>query len=507
MKYPTISRLFAVILAIMSIVLMFTGIYGLINTFDDNESNLYKLELLKERTATYEEYSQKLAGKPSYAQSLAEYEKRKEDYDKLFGNHKTDTAVYSATEGGIKEGKEALETTPAMLIKGQEELTKYMAQVEDGLVQIEGGLTQIDGGLAQLSDENRAAAIEMAKVGALEATKNAVKDQILAEPKTAVAGIQGQIDAVNDAISVLNAQKAALNPEEEDYQSNIDSINAQIAVENGKLEPLNSGLSDAKAALAAAETYAELMVSDYTVESPEVQPAINTAVETVNKQFDDNIASLNSKKKELLSKKQEVEYNKAVLMEKQQQIYAAWDMLSLSEIEIKHLEKEMPETVKKLQEEKEKLDKEGKELAELNEFNEQLKVDEKKLTSTTLLLKSNEHIKKSVDSGEDIVSAAKEEIVRYENAINLEYILRVVSNCGLMLAAVLGIVEVFAAFEKIKHRFWLIAPVFLIILLCAFSEAVSLYLERGNMYSAIVAGSVAVLTLIFVLPKAKKELG
>ena len=67
-----------------------------------------------------------------------------------------------------------------------------------------------------------------------------------------------------------------------------------------------------------------------------------------------------------------------------------------------------------------------------------------------------------------------------------------------------GKLSVPAAFELVKSRFFLIAPVLLCMVCAAGTEALNMALGLGQQYAALFTAIFALVQLLIVLPKAKK---
>ena len=68
----------------------------------------------------------------------------------------------------------------------------------------------------------------------------------------------------------------------------------------------------------------------------------------------------------------------------------------------------------------------------------------------------------------------------------------------------MGILGIPAAYELIRSRFLLLAPVLLCMLGAAGSEALNMALGLGQQYAALFTAIFALLQFLIVLPKAKK---
>ena len=171
----------------------------------------------------------------------------------------------------------------------------------------------------------------------------------------------------------------------------------------------------------------------------------------------------------------------------------------LNKAEIENLKKGIELAVEKYE-----LIKESEEIEELEKANEQLKEDENKLKSTKVHLLKNENIKAATDNGEDIISAAKNELNREKKNYKKEFALRLDANIFMIIGAVAGFLGIPGSFEIKKSRSWLIVPVLVFTVFAAAADGISMYLGRGQMYSALAAAIFGIIQLITIIPKASK---
>ena len=95
MKNSALIRVFSIVLAILSVVLIVTGSLGIKKAYEDKSLNERRLKKLVTAADSYEELSAKLKGKDSYSKALTKFEKHEKDYNKSAAEHKTDLAVYT----------------------------------------------------------------------------------------------------------------------------------------------------------------------------------------------------------------------------------------------------------------------------------------------------------------------------------------------------------------------------------------------------------------------------
>ena len=396
MKNSALIRVFSIVLAILSVVLIFTGSLGIKKAYEDKSLNERRLKKLVSAADTYEELSAKLKGKDSYSKALTKFEKHEKDYNKSAAEHKTDLAIYTATQGGIREAREmiyanrkkaydTLESTKA------ETLANLPAQV------VAGAKEMVAAGFAEKHD------MIIAGFLANYPYNPEVEEEVIAANAAAEAYYQNMVKAEQDKMT------------EESLANEIAEAKVQA----------EAGFVSAKDQIDAA-----------------LQPAFD-AIWREEKKLEEDAAELETEKTDL-----EKDY-------------------------------------KKLNDEKKALD--------------ELKADEQRMTSCKVTLTNNENIKSAVDGGEELITASRNEITRFTDSMHHDFKYRVIA-CGLMLfAALMGLVDIPAAFEKTKSKFLLIAPVVLFVLCCGGAEGISLWLGRGNMYSAISAGAFGIIQLLLMI--------
>ena len=77
-------------------------------------------------------------------------------------------------------------------------------------------------------------------------------------------------------------------------------------------------------------------------------------------------------------------------------------------------------------------------------------------------------------------------------------------NMLAVFSGVMAVLGIPAAFELLKSRFFLIAPVLLCMVSAAGAEALNLYLGEGQHYFGLFTAIFAFIQLLIVLPRVKK---
>ena len=108
MKHPALAKAFAVVLAVMCLVLLFGGVKGFEKAADENTERLRFEKKFSERIQNYVDLSAQLENSISYEEAWAELEKIIEQHEDDASQHKTDLALNTAERGGNTMGAELL---------------------------------------------------------------------------------------------------------------------------------------------------------------------------------------------------------------------------------------------------------------------------------------------------------------------------------------------------------------------------------------------------------------
>ena len=121
------------------------------------------------------------------------------------------------------------------------------------------------------------------------------------------------------------------------------------------------------------------------------------------------------------------------------------------------------------------------------------------------MLLKREAIQNGVDAGLSLEDAAYAAAQDLADGADEAWQGRALAYLLLLAGGVFGLIGIPAAFEKIRSRFLLLAPVLLCLLCAAGAEAVCLYQGRGSSYSALAAGIFALVQLAVCIPRVKKK--
>lgn len=158
MKHPALTRLFAIVLAILCLIMLLAGTLGVAGASRDRRNSLDDRERLQSRIDDYNTVTMALAGSISYEEANRALEERQEQHEEDAAKHRTDLAIYSATKGGVQSGAEALaqaqsamssawaeyNAAEAEFAKGEAAFNEGYRQYIDGRAELEAGMRQYE---------------------------------------------------------------------------------------------------------------------------------------------------------------------------------------------------------------------------------------------------------------------------------------------------------------------------------------------------------------------------
>ena len=137
MKHPALVRVFAVVLAILGVIFLATGVRGLgKNSKEQAEREAYEKKFA-DRLENYVRLHEKLENSADYEETRAALNRVLTAHEKAAAQHKTDTAIFSATKGGLKMGEDLIAGAQAQM----EEIKRQLHDANDRKVFLEGLLS------------------------------------------------------------------------------------------------------------------------------------------------------------------------------------------------------------------------------------------------------------------------------------------------------------------------------------------------------------------------------
>ena len=168
---------------------------------------------------------------------------------------------------------------------------------------------------------------------------------------------------------------------------------------------------------------------------------------------------------------------------------------------------QMGETEKdavKLEAEKLGLDKEAVLLSKRTLDADALRDLQSRHAAARQLLVNIPEVKAGMTDDADLADSARVWLNTYAQETERLYKGRLFLNALAVFGGAMGILGIPAAYELLRKRFLLIAPVLLCMLCAAGAEALNMALGLGQQYAALFTAIFALLQLLIVLPKAKK---
>lgn len=132
MKHPVLARVFAIALAVMSIILLFSGVKSIGDTKEENEERLRYEAKYSKRIENYVQLNERVENSISYEDAWAELEKIMEQHNADASQHRTDLAMYSAEKGGNTMGADMIWEAMPEIEAGKQELAAQKKKLEKG---------------------------------------------------------------------------------------------------------------------------------------------------------------------------------------------------------------------------------------------------------------------------------------------------------------------------------------------------------------------------------------
>lgn len=549
MKHPALARVFSIVLAIMSLIMLLNGAVGFGKADAALQESLEKYQRIEEKTDTYETLSRQLKNSVSYEEALAELEALQEQHDDDAAQHRTDLATHTATMGGyelgakmIMEGKEQLAAAKVELAEGKALLAEKEQQfnqlsaafntVEPLLVaainalsgseeEFNAAIALIDALIAQIDVilANRPQLPELPEEPTLPiAPPEDADEETKAAYEQAMAVYQQLLEAFEKAMeeyeSAQAAYETALAAWEQEYQAvqssvlagagEVDSrIQAGSALMSAALSQLPADVLDGLGGLGESDISmpdfsnmsleeiraALVQLRAYLVAEGNVKTALEKALASLQSQFAEGQQAIAQAKAQVLLGEKAL---KKAEQELQHQLELIWYNMG-------QLEDESAE----LEEDKLCLDQESEDLDRRLVTVDEKKEMERKHRSARIVLMQEEAIASAVNAGGDLVESARAYVQNGRDAAQRHHGLLYAINILALAGGLLGLLSIPGSFEKTKRRLLLVLPTVLCLACALAADGLNMYLGLGQMYTALAAALAAVLHLATVLPKNK----
>lgn len=549
MKHPALARVFSIVLAIMSLIMLLNGAVGFGKADAALQESLEKYQRIEEKTDTYETLSRQLKNSVSYEEALAELEALQEQHDDDAAQHRTDLATHTATMGGyelgakmIMEGKEQLAAAKVELAEGKALLAEKEQQfnqlsaafntVEPLLVaainalsgseeEFNAAIALIDALIAQIDVilANRPQLPELPEEPTLPiAPPEDADEETKAAYEQAMAVYQQLLEAFEKAMEEYESARAgyetALAAWEQEYQAvqssvlagagEVDSrIQAGSALMSAALSQLPAEVLDDLGGLGESDISmpdfsnmsleeiraALVQLRAYLVAEGNVKTALEKALASLQSQLAEGQQALDQAKAQVLLGEKAL---KMAEQELQHQLELIWYNMG-------QLEDESAE----LEEDKLRLDQESEDLDRRLVTVDEKKEMERKHRSARIVLMQEEAIASAVNAGGDLVESARAYVQNGRDAAQRHHGLLYAINILALAGGLLGLLSIPGSFEKTKRRLLLVLPTVLCLACALAADGLNMYLGLGQMYTALACALAAVLHLATILPKNK----
>lgn len=163
------------------------------------------------------------------------------------------------------------------------------------------------------------------------------------------------------------------------------------------------------------------------------------------------------------------------------------------------------EKEEELRKEKERLDEDAAELQQMSDDAEDQKTLEQQESTLRAILLSRDGIRERYENGEELLAAAEGFAEERETEAGETYGLRRLACLIMLVGAGFGLLSLPAAFEAIRSRFLLLAPVLACLSCACAADWILLNIGRGHSYSVLAVGIFAILLLFVGLPKKRRK--
>lgn len=546
MKHPALARVFSIVLAIMSLIMLLNGAVGFGKADVALKESLEQYQRIEEKTDTYEALSLQLKNSVSYEEALAELEALQEQHDDDAAQHRTDLATHTATMGGyelgakmIMEGKEQLDAAKAELAEGKALLAEKEQQfnqlsaafntVEPLLVAainamsgseeefnaaialIDALIAQIDAILAnrpQLPELPEAPTLPIAPPEDADEETKAAYEQAMAVYQQLLAAFE---KAMEEYESAQAEYETALTAWEQEYQAVQSSVLAGAGEVDSRIQA-GSALMSAALSQLPADVLDGLGGSDISM--PDLS---NMSLEEIRAALVQLRAYLVAEGNVKTALEKALASLRSQLAEGQQAIAQARVQVLLGEKALKKAEQELQHQLEliwynmgqledesaELEADKLRLDQESEDLDRRLVSVDEKKEMERKHRSARIVLMQEEAIASAVNAGGDLTESARAYVQNGRDAAQRHHSFLYAINILALIGGVMGLLSIPGSFEKTKRRLLLILPTVLCLACALAADGLNMYLGLGQMYTALAAALAAVLHLATVLPKNK----
>ena len=609
MKHPALARVFAIVLAILGLLLLITGVRGFAKTEDEHEERLAYEKKYEDRIENFAALREELLGSADYDETMTALRRFVDEHEKSAAQHKTDTALFSATKGGLKMGEDMIVQIRAQMNEIKEQLhdassrrvfleallSELIASQKSNMPWLDALANQA----AQYATESYVAGTELtlvstelrglmeneptpASVGAalynpptppVEMTLPALPEVSGFSPADMEAAYAATATAYLDAAAAYQQAGADFAQQMQDYyesyaQQTMDRLNgmrpdaavsdaavsAEYTLAHGlwedecktvkeqlDLNELRAKIQRLSAALTNLVQQANSVSASFTGETGGIYPGLEelaSLAASLSARLDrlggtdpselsnEDFLDLTDDLEELFDLltdafiviSQNLDNPAALIAEIMDRLHITEALVKVldtmlekadheMQAQLEELWYQMGETEKdavKLEAEKLGLDKEAALLSKRTLDAEAMRDLRSRHAAARQLLVNIPEGKAGMTDDADLAHSARAWPKTYTPETERLYKGRLFLNALAVFGGAMGILGIPAAYELLRKRFLLIAPVLLCMLCAAGAEALNMALGLGQQYAALFTAIFALLQLLIVLPKAKK---
>lgn len=607
MKHPALARVFAVVVTILGLLLLLYGIRGFGKANSEHADRLAYEKKTSGRIDNYETLRAEYLNSADYQETMDALKRFLDEHEKAAAKHKTDTAIYSATKGGLRMGEDMIVTVRAQMdeIKGQLQnansrkvfleglLTELIASQKSNLPWLEALSAQAAQYAVESYTQGAKVTLVAAELRALmdsEPTPASVAASLYTPPEPPSAPMLPLLpDMTGTPVDMMqSAYGAAIDSflgDAEDYEQSVtdyarnlqDSYNAsaqqfmdqfsggadmltdaaasaeyklahmlweeECAMVKGQLDlhAARRYIPRLSSALAAMIRQGDSYFASVKLETGGIYPAIaelTALADSTGARIDARIGTdLKSlPNAEFLALTDDIEQlfdmitdgfivvaqnldNPASLIaELMERLHITEALVKLLEPMLEKAEQQMQAALEelwyqmgeaekdalKLEAEKLGLDKEAVLLSRRTLDADTLKDLRSRYISSRQLLMNIPEVRAMTEDESRLADNARVWLATYAQETRRLYQGKRVINILAIVSGVMAVLGIPAAFELVKSRFFLIAPVLLCMVSAAGAEALNLYIGKGQHYFGLFTAIFAFIQLLIVLPRVKK---
>ncbi|MBR5093809.1 MAG: hypothetical protein IK095_01815, partial [Oscillospiraceae bacterium] len=152
MKHPALTRIFAIVLAILCLAMLLAGAGIVRSALRERDKGRADLTRLRDRMDEYAQILRQLEGTTRFEEIDRELSERQGAHDEQAVRHRTDLAIYTATRSGLLTGAASLREAADALAQGRAQYEAGLAMFQEQEAAFYEGYAQFQEGKRQLAE-------------------------------------------------------------------------------------------------------------------------------------------------------------------------------------------------------------------------------------------------------------------------------------------------------------------------------------------------------------------